>query len=74
MNFEQLGLAEPLLQAIRKQGYESPSPIQQQAIPVILKGHDVLASAQTGTGKTGAFALPLIQRLMQKPKAKGNHT
>lgn len=74
MNFEQLALAEPLLQAIRKQGYTTPSPIQQQAIPVILKGTDVLASAQTGTGKTGAFALPLIQRLMQKSKAKGNQT
>lgn len=73
MNFEQLALVEPLLQAIRKQGYDTPSPIQQQAIPVILKGRDVLASAQTGTGKTGAFALPLIQRLMQQPKAKSNH-
>ena len=73
MNFEQLGLDELLMQAIRKQGYQSPSPIQQQAIPLILNGKDLLASAQTGTGKTGAFALPLIQRLMQQPRAKNNH-
>lgn len=73
MDFSQLSLASPLLQAIDKQGYKTPSAIQQQAIPTILKGQDVLASAQTGTGKTGAFTLPLIQRLMAKPKAKGNH-
>jgi ATP-dependent RNA helicase RhlE len=73
MNFEQLSLSEPILQAIRKQGYSTPSPIQEQAIPAILQDKDILASAQTGTGKTAAFALPLIQRLMQKPRAKGNH-
>lgn len=74
MNFETLHLAEPLLRAIRAQKHCTPSEIQRQAIPVILKGVDVLASAQTGSGKTGAFTLPLLQRLLQKPKAKSNHT
>lgn len=73
MNFENLNLAEPLLRAIREQGYESPSPIQRQAIPIVLKGVDLLASAQTGTGKTAAFTLPLLQQLIEKPKAKANH-
>jgi ATP-dependent RNA helicase RhlE len=73
MNFEQLNLAEPLIRAIHDQGYEKASPIQQQAIPAILKGVDLLASAQTGTGKTGAFALPILHQLLKKPRAKGNH-
>lgn len=74
MNFESLQLAEPLLQAIRAQGYITPSPIQQQAIPLLLKGVDLLASAQTGTGKTAAFTLPILQNLMNKPRAKANQT
>lgn len=73
MSFNDLQLAEPLLRAITEQGYTEPSPIQSQAIPVILKGHDLLASAQTGTGKTAGFTLPLLQRLSQLPPAKGNH-
>jgi ATP-dependent RNA helicase RhlE len=72
MNFENLSLTKPLLRAVREQGYESPSPIQRQAIPVVLKGVDLLASAQTGTGKTAAFTLPLLQRLTEKPKAKAS--
>ena len=52
MSFTELGLSTPLLQAIEKQGYTSPSPIQEQAIPLVLEGKDVLAAAQTGTGKT----------------------
>lgn len=72
MNFEQLNLIAPLLSAIQEQQYEIPSPIQQQAIPSILKGADLLASAQTGTGKTAAFTLPLLQRLAEKPRAKAN--
>lgn len=72
MNFEQLNLIAPLLSAIQEQHYENPSPIQQQAIPNILKGADLLASAQTGTGKTAAFTLPLLQRLAEKPRAKAN--
>lgn len=63
MSFDQLGLAEPLLKAIAEQGYTNPTPIQAQAIPVILNGQDVLAGAQTGTGKTASFTLPLLQQL-----------
>jgi len=63
MSFSQLGLAEPLLRAIREQSYQSPTPIQAQAIPSILRGRDLLGCAQTGTGKTAAFALPLLQNL-----------
>lgn len=63
MSFNSLGLAPALLKAIDKQGYTSPSPIQQKAIPVILEGRDVLASAQTGTGKTAGFTLPMLQML-----------
>ncbi len=63
--FNQLGLTAELLRAVEEQGYESPTPIQQQAIPLILKGRDVLAGAQTGTGKTAGFTLPLLQRLQE---------
>jgi ATP-dependent RNA helicase RhlE len=66
MKFTDLGLAEPLLRAVRDQGYETPTPIQAQAIPAVLKGGDLLGGAQTGTGKTAGFTLPLLQRLMQK--------
>src|ERR1700754_1804553 len=59
--FADLGLSEPLLQALRDVGYESPSPIQEQAIPPLLEGRDVIGQAQTGTGKTAAFGLPLLQ-------------
>jgi ATP-dependent RNA helicase DeaD len=62
-SFRELGLSEPLLAALDAVGYEAPSPIQASTIPVLLEGRDVLGQAQTGTGKTGAFALPLIQRL-----------
>ncbi|CEK11162.1 DEAD/DEAH box helicase [Legionella hackeliae] len=73
MNFENLNLIKPLLQAVNEQGYKNPSPIQCKAIPQILKGVDLLAAAQTGTGKTAAFTLPLLQRLSEMPKAKANH-
>ncbi|MGX9718951.1 DEAD/DEAH box helicase [Stenotrophomonas acidaminiphila] len=63
MSFEDLGLAPFLLRALAEQGYENPTPIQQQAIPLVLEGHDLLAGAQTGTGKTAAFGLPLLQHL-----------
>ena len=63
MSFKSLGLSEPLLQAIQKKGYETPSPIQAKAIPPVLEGKDVLASAQTGTGKTAGFTLPLLHLL-----------
>ena len=63
MSFATLGLRAELVRAVSEQGYTEPTPIQKQAIPVILEGRDVLASAQTGTGKTAGFALPLLQRL-----------
>jgi ATP-dependent RNA helicase RhlE len=67
MSFSELGLAEPLLRAVAEQGYEVPTPVQVQAIPHVLAGRDVLGCAQTGTGKTAAFALPLLQRLAAEP-------
>ena len=70
MNFTDLGLAEPLLRAVREHGYETPTPIQVQAIPAVLKGGDLLAGAQTGTGKTAGFVLPMLQRLMAQPQKK----
>ncbi|MCL6294288.1 DEAD/DEAH box helicase [Jejuia spongiicola] len=70
MSFNSLGLSEALLKAISKKGYTTPSPIQQKAIPPVLEGRDVLASAQTGTGKTAGFTLPLLHILSENPKAK----
>jgi ATP-dependent RNA helicase RhlE len=69
MLFSELGLAEPILRSIAAEGYSTPTPIQSQAIPLVLAGRDVLGCAQTGTGKTAAFALPILQRLMSKPAA-----
>ena len=66
MNFQELGLKKPILSTLAKQGYETPTPIQIQAIPPILEGRDVVGLAQTGTGKTAAFALPLLHRLTGK--------
>ena len=66
MSFTHLGLSEPLLKAIKAQGYDTPTPIQEKAIPVVIEGRDVLAAAQTGTGKTAGFTLPLLERLSQK--------
>ncbi|SFD29458.1 ATP-dependent RNA helicase RhlE [Algibacter lectus] len=70
MSFQSLGLSEALLKAISKKGYTTPSPIQEKAIPPVLEGHDVLASAQTGTGKTAGFTLPLLHVLSENPKEK----
>lgn len=67
MSFSSLGLIEPLLRAVAEQGYETPSPIQAQAIPAVLAGRDLMAAAQTGTGKTAGFTLPMLQRLMDRP-------
>ena len=69
MSFADLGLPEPILRAVREQGYETPTPIQRQAIPMVLSGGDLLAGAQTGTGKTAGFTLPMLHRLMQSQKA-----
>ena len=71
MLFHELGLSAELLRAVEKQGYDKPTPIQREAIPHIIEGHDILASAQTGTGKTAGFTLPLLQRLKgPKPKKR----
>ena len=70
MSFNQLGLSEALLKAITKKGYSDPSPIQEKAIPVILDRKDILASAQTGTGKTAGFTLPILELLSEKPSKK----
>ena len=79
MQFDRLGLIEPLLRAVQSEGYTTPTPIQKQAIPHILDGRDLLGCAQTGTGKTAAFALPILQRLHRcedapKPSRKGGAT
>jgi ATP-dependent RNA helicase RhlE len=74
MKFTELGLAEAILRAVREQGYETPTPVQVQAIPAVLAGGDLMAGAQTGTGKTAGFVLPMLQRLMdggQKRDARG---
>ena len=69
-NFESLGLSKQLLQTISKEGYSVPTPVQESAIPLLLKGHDVLGVAQTGTGKTAAFALPVLQ-IMARENIQG---
>ncbi|MCD8547332.1 MAG: DEAD/DEAH box helicase [Aeromonadaceae bacterium] len=72
MSFSSLGLSPALLRAVSEQGYSEPSPIQAQAIPAVLAGRDLMAAAQTGTGKTAGFTLPLLQRLAGGPKVKPN--
>jgi len=72
MSFDQLGLRAELLKALKDKGYAEPTPIQERAVPVILEGQDILARAQTGTGKTDAFALPLVEILSRK-KGYGRH-
>ncbi len=74
MQFNELGLLPELVQAIQDQGYTQPTPIQQQAIPHALKGRDIMAAAQTGTGKTAGFTLPILQRLAASGKTKSNST
>lgn len=67
MSFHALGLHSQLVETVIRLGFETPTPVQQQAIPEVLAGHDILAGAQTGTGKTAAFGLPLLHRLMETP-------
>jgi ATP-dependent RNA helicase RhlE len=67
-SFEALGLSDPLMRAVRDAGYRSPTPIQREAIPLILRGRDVIGLAQTGTGKTAAFTLPLVDQLLNGPR------
>ncbi|GHB57591.1 hypothetical protein GCM10008107_03120 [Psychrosphaera saromensis] len=73
MLFSELGLNPKILTAVSEKGYDTPTPIQQQAIPAVLSGKDVMAAAQTGTGKTAGFTLPLLHLLSQGEKAKPNH-
>jgi ATP-dependent RNA helicase RhlE len=68
MSFDSLGLSAEILRAVSEKGYSKPTPIQQQAIPYILQGRDIMGGAQTGTGKTAGFTLPLLQRLMETSK------
>ena len=73
MTFKELGLSAPILKAIATQGYETPSPIQAKAIPAVLDGRDVMAAAQTGTGKTAGFTLPILENLSTGRRAQANH-
>ncbi len=72
MGFSKLGLSDSILDAVTKKGYDQPSPIQEQGIPVILAGKDIMAAAQTGTGKTAGFTLPILQILSKGTPAKSN--
>lgn len=63
MTFDHFGLSPEILRAVSEQGYQIPTPIQEQAIPLVLAGRDLMGRAQTGTGKTAAFALPMLERL-----------
>ena len=71
MTFENLDLVEPILRALQKEGYEVPTPIQEEAIPIVLNGRDLLGCAQTGTGKTAAFSIPILQHLYERGVPKG---
>src|SRR3954466_2234256 len=72
MLFEQLNLITPILTALKEEGYSTPTPIQKQAIPIVLSRRDLLGCAQTGTGKTAAFALPMLQLLSERPAPQGS--
>jgi len=72
MSFADLGLCAPILEAVAQKGYDTPSPIQMQAIPAVIQGKDVMAAAQTGTGKTAGFTLPLLERLSKGQRAGAN--
>ncbi len=74
MSFAELGLSQGLLEAVSKEGYTEPTPIQAQAIPAVLAGHDLLAAAQTGTGKTAAFTLPILQKLQATDESASAQT
>jgi len=74
MTFKELNLLEPILNALISEGYTNPTPIQEKAIPILLAGRDIMGCAQTGTGKTAAFAIPILQRLTQIPRTSGNRS
>ena len=70
MTFENLNLIEPILKALQKEGYSTPTPIQEKSIPILLQGKDLLGCAQTGTGKTAAFSIPILQKLYKTDNRK----
>jgi ATP-dependent RNA helicase RhlE len=70
LNFKQLNIAEPILKALATEGYTHPTPIQEQSVPIILTRRDLIGCAQTGTGKTAAFAIPILQLLNEKQVGK----
>ena len=69
MTFENLNLIEPILKALQEEGYSTPTPIQEKSIPILLQGKDLLGCAQTGTGKTAAFSIPILQKLYKTDNA-----
>jgi len=71
MTFKELHLVEPILRAVSEKGYDTPTPIQQQSIPIVLRGKDLLGCAQTGTGKTAAFTIPILQNLFLHKRDTG---
>ena len=72
MSFDSLGLSEALVRAIEAAGYTDPTPVQQKAIPAVLQGRDLMVAAQTGTGKTGGFALPILEQLFPNGNPDGS--
>jgi ATP-dependent RNA helicase RhlE len=72
MSFENLNIIDPILQCIKNAGYITPTPIQEQTIPLLLEGKDIIGCAQTGTGKTAAFAIPILQVLYNERKNSKN--
>ena len=70
MTFENLNLIEPILKALQEEGYSTPTPIQEKSIPILLQGKDLLGCAQTGTGKTAAFSIPILQKLYKTDNRK----
>lgn len=74
MSFESLGLSTPILKAVKAKGYTQPSPIQAKVIPIVLSGKDLMATAQTGTGKTAGFTLPILEQLAKRPRPRPNQT
>ena len=72
MKFDELGLSEKVLKAVKASGYDTPTPIQDQAIPYALQGRDVLGIAQTGTGKTAAFTLPMLSHARKGPRPRAD--
>ena len=73
MTFKDLGIIAPILKALEQQGYTKPTPIQEQAVPILLGGKDLLGVAQTGTGKTATFAVPILQQIYNNQDSQGHH-